>query len=259
MPNCIQFRYTKTVHSSSEITVVLGIHSLSPPNADSNSPDSLADQVTAQLRSAIVTGALSAGERISEPSVAEQLQVSRSPVREALHRLEEERLIIRQPNRRIAVWLPTERDVSEIFSLRVMLESLSAERVIDHFTDADFAQLDKMVDFHEELATRNDYLQLIQEDKAFHRFFILRADNARLTEWWDQIMGQMEVLAYRRLMYNPINAVPAYAPDHRNLIDAFRGRSLENVINFHRRVNALVESQTREAVRARQKIGDIRA
>lgn len=241
------------------LAIMLGIQSSEISNTDAASPDSLADLVTTKLRNAIVTGAFSAGERISEPSIAEQLQVSRSPVREALHRLEEERLIVRQPNRRIAVWLPTERDVSEIFRLRVMLESLAAEYVVSLLTDDDFKHLEAMVAYQEELATQGEYLKLIEEDKAFHRFFILRSGNARLAEWWDQIMGQLEVLVYRRILHDPANAVPAFAPDHRVLINAFRERSLEKVILFHQSVNQRVEMQTRDAVRSRHKIGDIRA
>ena len=145
--------------------------------------DTLTDIVTARLRLAIVTGALGPGERISEPLLADQLQVSRSPVREALHRLEEERLVMRLATRRIAVWLPTEADVDEIFSLRVMLESLAAERTVQQLNDDDFAALEQLVLRQEELIVNQEYIELIHQDKHFHEYFVKRADHTRLREW----------------------------------------------------------------------------
>jgi DNA-binding GntR family transcriptional regulator len=220
--------------------------------------DTLTDIVTARLRVAIVTGALGPGERISEPLLADQLQVSRSPVREALHRLEEERLVARTASRRITVWLPTEADVDEIFSLRVMLESLAAERTVQQLGDDDFAALEELVRRQEGLIANQEYVELIREDKYFHEYFVKRADHARLREWWQQIMGQWEVLIYRRMHYAPTKVVPSIVPDHRALLDAYYARDVDKVIWLHRTINERVQRQTKAAVRSRLQLGDIR-
>jgi DNA-binding GntR family transcriptional regulator len=220
--------------------------------------DTLTDIVTARLRLAIVTGALGPGERISEPLLADQLQVSRSPVREALHRLEEERLVARTASRRITVWLPTEADVEEIFSLRVMLESLAAERTVQQLDDEDFAALEQLVHRQEGLIANQEYLELIREDKCFHEYFVKRAEHTRLREWWQQIMGQWEVLIYRRMHYAPNKVVPSIVPDHRALLEAFYARDLDKVVWLHRTINERVQRQTKAAVRSRLQLGDIR-
>jgi DNA-binding GntR family transcriptional regulator len=214
--------------------------------------------VTARLRLAIVTGALGPGERISEPLLAEQLQVSRSPVREALHRLEEERLVARTASRRITVWLPTEADVDEIFSLRVMLESLAAERTVQQLTDDDFAALEQLIHQQEGLIANQEYVELIREDKYFHEYFVKRADHTRLREWWQQIMGQWEVLIYRRMHYAPTKVVPSIVPDHRALLEAYYDRDVDKVIWLHRTINERVQRQTKAAVRSRLQFSDIR-
>ena len=220
--------------------------------------DTLTDIVTARLRLAIVTGALGPGERISEPLLADQLQVSRSPVREALHRLEEERFVVRTASRRITVWLPTEADVDEILSLRVMLESVAAERTIQQLQDDDFATLEQLVLRQEELIANQEYVELIREDKQFHEYFIKRANHTRLREWWQQIMGQWEVLIYRRMHYAPAKVVPSIIPDHRALLGAYYARDLDKVVWLHRTINERVQTQTKAALRSRLQLGDIR-
>jgi DNA-binding GntR family transcriptional regulator len=222
------------------------------------SSDTLTDLVTSRLRFAIITGALGPGERISEPLLADELQVSRSPVREALHRLEEERLVVRLASRRITVWQPTESDVDEIFSLRVMLESLAAERTIQQLDDDDFGALEQLIQRHETLIAEQKYVELINEDKRFHEYFIRLADHVRLREWWEQIMGQWIVLIYRRMHHAPAKVVPSIVPDHRALLAAYCARDLEKVIWLHRTINERVQRQTKAALRSRLQLADIR-
>ena len=222
------------------------------------SSDTLTDLVTSRLRYAIITGALGPGERISEPLLADELEVSRSPVREALHRLEEERLVVRLASRRITVWLPIETDVDEIFSLRVMLESLAAERTIQILGDDDFAALEQLVHCHETLVAEQQYVELIREDKRFHDYFIRLANHVRLCEWWEQIMGQWQVLIYRRMLHAPNKVVPSIVPDHRALLEAYYARDLEKVVWLHRTINERVQHQTKAALRSRLQLGDSR-
>lgn len=229
---------------------------ISAPIAENS--DTLTDIVTSRIRHAIITGALGPGERISEPLLADELQVSRSPVREALHRLEEERLVVRLASRRITVWLPTESDVDEIFSLRVMLESLAAERTIQLLGDDDFNTLEQLIRRQEALIAEQQYLDLISEDKRFHEYFILLANHVRLSEWWEQIMGQWIVLIYRRMHYAPSKVVPSIIPDHRDLLEAYCARNLEKVIWLHRTINERVQRQTKAALRSRLQLGDMR-
>lgn len=130
----------------------------------------LADAVTARLREAIVTGQLAQGEKLAETALAAQMGVSRSPVREALHRLQLEGLVHSQPNRGSYVWEPTEADVDEIISLRVMIESLAAEWALPNLTDEDFVQLDAIIERQRQLIEAGDFLKLIHEDKHFHEY-----------------------------------------------------------------------------------------
>jgi DNA-binding GntR family transcriptional regulator len=195
----------------------------------------LADAVTAHIRASIVSGQLRPARRLSEPTLAAQLGVSRSPVREALHRLEGEGLVVSHPNRGCTVWAPTEADVDEIFSLRIMIESLAAERMINLLNEEDFMQLEAIIERQRQLIAAKDYLRLIEEDKRFHEYVCCKTGHARLMEWWQQIMGQWQVLIYRRVQYD--------APtlnDHLDILNALRRRDLPAVLALHRSINQRV-------------------
>lgn len=208
----------------------------------------LADAVCERIRRAIITGTLQPGQRLSEPALSAQLAVSRSPVREALQRLQLEGLVDGQTNRSCTVWNPTVEDVKEIFSLREMIESLAAEWCIDRLTEEDFRQLEEIIERQRQAIEASDYIVLIREDKRFHEYICARANHRRLLEWWNQIMGQWEVLIYRRLSADPEAVVPSILRDHHKLIAALRSRDINQVRALHRAINESVIATTAAAL-----------
>jgi len=210
----------------------------------------LADAVTARLREAIVTCELTPGEKLAETALAAQMGVSRSPVREALHRLQRQGLVQSEPNRGSYVWEPTEADVDEIMSLRVMIESLAAEWALPHLTDEDFAQIEEIIERQRQLVEAREFLKLIHEDKHFHEYVCDGAGHSRLMDWWQQIMSQWEVLIYIRMQHRPTQVVPTVLTDHRAILNALRQRDLDEVIRLHRTINQRVSEEMKEALRA---------
>lgn len=214
-----------------------------------NPQNTLADLVIVRLREAVISGELRPGERLSEPELARQLEVSRSPIREALHQLTKERLLERQANRRCYVWMPSEQDVDEIFSLRVMLESLAGERTINSLTDDDLRIMEALIVEQRRLIEGGQYLDLNHADREFHEFLCTRANHTRLLAWWKQIMGQWEVLVFRRIQENPIEIVSSVPTDHDQLLNAYRRRDLDSVLQLHRSINERVASEVKAALR----------
>lgn len=218
--------------------------SLSPISAQ----NSLADIVTGRIREAIIRGKLHSGERLSEPSLASEFGVSRSPVREALVRLESEGLVLRQANRGFFVWSPVEEDVDEIFSLRVMMESLAVELVIHKLNDQDFVQLEAMHARQQSLVENNDYLELTREDRQFHDYCINRSGNSRLAGMWRQIMSQWEVITFRRMVYYSTVSETVLS-DHRNILDTLRTGDVNKTIALHRAINNRVAQEMKLVLR----------
>jgi DNA-binding GntR family transcriptional regulator len=208
----------------------------------------LADVVTNQIRDGIIAGQLRPGERLAEPELATFFQVSRSPVREALRRLEQEGLVVRENNRSCYVWRPTLADVDEIHSLRTMVECLAAELVIAHLTEEDFANLAQAIEQQRQLIAESLYIELLHEDMRFHEYICQRANHGRLLDWWGNLMGQWKMILYQRMTHNPQEVVPSILTDHESLLDALRRRDLAEVVRLHRSINQRVSAQSKEAL-----------
>lgn len=101
----------------------------------------LAEQVYKRLSAAILAGELAPGAKISEPALARQYGVSRGPLREALHRLQERKLISRSANQGPRIVKPSPAALAELFLVREALESMAARLAATNATDAEIKQL----------------------------------------------------------------------------------------------------------------------
>ena len=135
------------------------------------SAGTLAEQVYRRLSAAILAGELAPGAKISEPALAREYGVSRGPLREALHRLQERKLITRSANQGARVVRPSPEALAELFVVREALEGTAARLAARHATDAEIAALraavthGAAVDFDEERAAA-DFEE--QHDRDFH-------------------------------------------------------------------------------------------
>ena len=118
----------------------------------------LSDESTDRLRAAIRNGTLAPGARLVEQDLAEMLEVSRIPVREAIQRLVEEGLVNKVPHRGAFVYLPTRKEIEEISSLRVVLESFIVERAIERWQPEHELSLRQIVDEMRTAASQRDFV-----------------------------------------------------------------------------------------------------
>lgn len=212
-------------------------------------PRNLASTVSEQLREAITTGRLKPGEHLAEVDLSKQLGVSRAPVREALQNMRREGLVTSGANKRTLVWSPSEADVDEVLSLRVIVEVLAAEWAMPLLTDDDFAALECIVDEQQRMIESERYLELVREDKRFHEYIIHRSGHSRLLKCWNELMGQWEVMIYRRLAHDPQNVMTTVLPDHAGIMQALRASDLPGLDRIHRDINVRVAEQMKTALR----------
>ena len=107
----------------------------------SGNASTLAEQVYHRLSEAILAGELSPGAKISEPALARQYGVSRGPLREALHRLQERKLITRSANQGARIIKPSPEALAELFVVREALEGMAARLAALHATTDEITQL----------------------------------------------------------------------------------------------------------------------
>lgn len=135
------------------------------------------------IRSGILHGDFPAGSRITEQEIAEQSGVSRTPVREALRRLQAEGLLHFVPNQGAVVASWSGRDIEEIFELRAMLESYTAERAAERATAEQIEQLRDLADQQYKLSEHNGPLvlgKIAELNSCFHQTLQDAAGSKRL-------------------------------------------------------------------------------
>lgn len=128
---------------------------------------SLADQVFERLENDIIVGNYKRGEILTELKLVEQLGVSRTPIREALRRLEQERLIEESGKGSVVLGI-TEEDLVDIMNIRVSVEGLASYYAALNANEQSIAELSHIMDLQDFYYTKRDYERLRQMDDSFH-------------------------------------------------------------------------------------------
>jgi DNA-binding GntR family transcriptional regulator len=158
---------------------------------------SLHEQVAQRLRQMLVENQIAPGAKLNERELSEVLQVSRTPLREAIKMLAAEGLVELLPNRgAIAVEL-TEADVLNTFEVMAGLEALSGELAAQRITDAELAEIRAM--HFEMLAayTRRDLPAYYRLNSQIHRAINTAAKNGVLTATYNQVNARLQALRFR--------------------------------------------------------------
>lgn len=156
---------------------------------------SLRAQILEQMRDAILNGMFRPGQKLIETVIAERLGVSRAPVREALSALESEGLVVNVPRRGSFVINFEDKDIEEIYTLRLILERAALERAIDRFAEADIAEMQRLVDdLGRLLQTQATRQEVVRRDLTFHETICRAADHSRLYSVWNSMRWQTQLL-----------------------------------------------------------------
>ena len=151
---------------------------LAPIKLDSYQP--LREVVCETLREAIRGGVLKPGERLMEIQLAEELGVSRTPVREAIRKLELEGYVIMMPRRGTYVANLSIRDVNEVFEIRTTLDSLASGLAAERITDEELERLERLLVLIGEYIEQNDMDKIVETDMEFHDILYQASRNTRL-------------------------------------------------------------------------------
>ena len=132
------------------------------------------------LRTAIISGVIPMGERINEKFYAESLNVSRTPVREALRRIQDEDIVQYIPNYGIVVTTFNLDDVREIYQIRTALDILAATNAMQLMNDERFARMEALLDRTDAAQAANDVNSVIQMSKEFNTMIYEFSEMPRL-------------------------------------------------------------------------------
>ncbi len=181
---------------------------------------SLRIQVFNAIEDAILNGEYKDGESLSELRISSELGVSRTPVREALMRLENEGLVKNIPNKGAVVVGVTEKDIEDIYAIRIRIEGLAANLAASNINEDELRALEKIADLQEFYLYKNDIEQIFELDSDFHKI-IYEASRSRplrfmLTNFHNYIKHA------RDISVNAQGRAEKTVAEHRAILEAIR-------------------------------------
>lgn len=193
--------------------------------------DSLPQQVAEQLRRAFISGLLLPGTRLVETDIAQQLGVSRNPLREALRILQSEGLVEVQHNRGTYVAQITREDIEEIYSLRKLLEVYAVSQVARQATADQVAELESLVVQMEKATAIGDYRQAANLDLELHKTLWALSGHKRLFNILSGVQTQIRMfLTVNTQLYE--NLVTVAVADHQLIAEAIRAHDEVEAANL---------------------------
>ena len=209
---------------------------------------SLVDVVAERIEAAIIAGQLEPGAKLSEQGLAASLGVSRGPLREAIRRLEGRKLLERTPNIGVRVAQLSLRDLNEILQLREALEGMAARLAAANMSDAEIAELAKLLESHARQKSVQEGKGYYQDSKDFdfHFRIVSATGNDRLIQ---TLTGDLYYLlrVYRYRSSTKPGRAKAALREHKAIVAALKKRdpdASEQAMRTHlRNARAYVEEQ----------------
>jgi len=150
------------------------------------------------LKNQIINGTLAPDQPIVEQTLSEKLEVSRTPLREAIQRLEYEDLLTRRNNGRLKVSSISIKEVEEIFIVRSKLEAVAVEQAIDNMTKADEEKLSHLTLMIEEMSKQKVIEEVVNYGEQFHKYIYQLSNNQTVIKILLQLKDHID--RYRRLI-----------------------------------------------------------
>lgn len=199
------------------------VRKLLPIKLDSYKP--LREVVSEALREAIVAGVLQPGERLMEIQLAEELGVSRTPVREAIRKLELEGFVVMVPRRGTYVADLSIKDINEVYEIRTSLDILAAGLAAERITEEELEQMERLLVEIGEYMDKEDIEKIVEVDTKFHDILYRASRN-------DRLVGIISNLREQFTRFRTVSiAYPGRAKntleEHRKLLEAIAQRNVE--------------------------------
>ncbi len=185
----------------------------------------LRDVVFNTLRQAILTGDLKPGERLMEIHLANKLGVSRTPIREAIRKLELEGLVTMIPRRGAEVAQITEKSMNDVLEVRRSMDALCVELACERISAQELEALDKACDDFAEAVKTKDIRKIAQADVALHDIIVQATGNRRLVQLINNLSEQM--YRYRFEYLKDTTRHQSLIAEHRMICEGIREKNKE--------------------------------
>jgi DNA-binding GntR family transcriptional regulator len=185
------------------------------------------ESVVDRLRGLILSRTLRPGERLVQSELAEQFGVSRTPIREALHKLASDGLVTLSPHKGASVADFSLSELEDIYSIRIAIEGYGAYLATQNITDEDLAQLEALLRQMKEAFQMGDRWRLLEVNRQFYLVLYAIAERPRL---YELIVRHLDLAdLYRRMAFTLDHMYTNTIAEHEQLLATLRQRSPEAV------------------------------
>lgn len=190
--------------------------------------ETLSESVFRRIQAAIVEGDIAPGSKISEPELARTYGISRGPLREAIHRLEGQRLLVRVPHVGARVVSLSHAELIELYEIRESLEGMACRLAAERMSDEEVAELRRVLETHERDAAFQAGVGYYQQegDFDFHYRIIQGSGNRTLAQ---MLCGELyQLVRMYRIQFSATPNRPRQAfTEHHRILDAIADRDGE--------------------------------
>jgi DNA-binding GntR family transcriptional regulator len=192
---------------------------------DGAAHQTLTDRIYQLLKENIVRHRLKPGARLLDQEIAESLNVSRTPVREALNRLGTEGLVEIIPRRGAFVINLSAKDMKDIYEVREVLEVLAVRLAVPRLSDEDILGLEETLEAFSNALDRKEHLTCFELDKEFHDRIVRLSGNAKLAEINTLLGGNIQTTRWRHCQNDHRQQLSLQ--EHRAILDALIKRDVD--------------------------------
>jgi len=188
---------------------------------------SLGQHVFESLKQAIIRGEVAPGDRLVESRLADALATSRTPVREAIHKLEREGLLRRLPKGGFAVMKLSRDDIEETFGIRCVLESYAARLAAQNHTEEELLPLEEKIREFQRFLDKGRLDELPRVNTEFHSLFYALSKSPKLIKMIDDLRDQ--IYRFRKILLMKDKWAETSNQDHMKMLDAIREKDVNLV------------------------------
>ncbi len=188
---------------------------------------SLGQDVFEYLKSAIIDQTIEPGARLVESKIADMLGISRTPLREALHKLEREDWIEKIPSGGFQVVTLTKDDIEQTFGIRSVLEAYAARLAAENYQDKDLVPLEKKIREFQACLDKKDSDKLQKINTEFHDLLYGLSKSPKLIKMINQLRAQIS--RFRQIILKQEGYAHASNDDHIQMLNAIKDRDGEKV------------------------------
>lgn len=191
------------------------------------------DYAYKELRRMIMNKEFKPGQRLPEMSLAEQLNVSRTPVREALRRLASEGLVVIIPNEGARLANPSKKEIEDTFEIRAYLECLAIEKAIPRIRPLQICMLEEAIEKEENIFPEKDLEKYLEVNNAFHKTIAEASGNITLYELIVNILSRSFVYLVLFGSFFELEDNPSL-DEHMEIVKALKERDTKKAVELMR-------------------------